>query len=122
MFNKLFAICLLVEDFDKSFDFYKNTLGLTVNSNEGKFANFKLGETELAIFGKDEAVAMFPSEHMGSGGGAVIGFQVDDVERACKDLKSKGVEVFEGPKTTAWGQTVAYFKDPDKNIWEVSKK
>ena len=30
-------------------------------------------------------------------------------------------DVFEGPKTTEWGQTVAYFKDPDGNIWEVSK-
>ena len=80
MFNKLFAVCLLVEDFDKSFDFYKNTLGLKVNSNEGKFANFKLGETELAIFQKSEASAMFPVKYMKSGGGAVIGFQVKSVK------------------------------------------
>ena len=42
MFSKLFAVCLLVEDFDKSLSFYKDTLGLEVNSQEGKFANFKL--------------------------------------------------------------------------------
>lgn len=122
MFNKLFAICLLVEDFDKSFSFYKSVLGLEVNSQEGKFANFKLEGTELAIFQKDEAVSMFPKEHMGKGGGAVIGFQVEDVDKVCKKLKQKGVEIFEGPKTTDWGQTVAYFKDPDGNIWEISKK
>ncbi len=122
MFNKLFAVCLLVEDFDKSFSFYKDTLGLEVNSQEGKFANFKLEGTELAIFQKDEATAMFPKENMGKGGGAVIGFQVDDVKKTCEDLKGKGVEIFEGPKKTEWGQTVAYFKDPDGNIWEVSNK
>lgn len=122
MFNKLFAICLLVEDFNKSFSFYKNTLGLKVNSQEGKFANFKLEGTELAIFQKDEATAMFPKENMGNGGGIVIGFQVDDVKKTCEEMKTKGVEIFEGPKKTEWGQTVAYFNDPDDNIWEVSNK
>ncbi len=93
-----------------------------VNSQEGKFADFKLGETSLAVFGKDEAVAMFAGEHIKSGGGCVLGFQVNDVSKACEDLKSKGLEIFEGPKKTEWGQTVAYFKDPDQNIWEVSQK
>jgi len=122
MFNKLFAACLLVSDFDKSLTFYRDILGLAVNSQDGKFADFKLEGTSLAIFQKDEAVAMFPKEQMGSGGGAVLGFQVDDVNKTCQDLKAKGAEIFEGPKTTAWGQTVAYFKDPDGNIWEVSGK
>ena len=122
IFNKLFAVCLLVENFDKSFDFYKNTLKLEVNSNEGKFVNFKLGETELAIFQKSEAIAMLPTKYMGNGGGAVIAFQVEDVGKTCKKLEEKGVKVFEGPKKTAWGQTVAYFNDPDDNIWEVSEK
>lgn len=122
MFNKLFAVCLLVDDFDKSFSFYKDILGLEVNSQEGQFANFKLGETELAIFEKDGAVAMFSKEHMGNGGGVVIGFQTENVEEICQKLREKGVEIFEGPKKTEWGQTVAYFKDPDNNIWEISAK
>lgn len=121
MFNKLFAICLLVDGFEKSLAFYKDILGLEVDSQDGKFANFKLEGTSLAIFQKDEAAAMFPIEHMKSGGGMVLGFQVDDVEKACEGLKSKGVEIFEGPKTTEWGQTVAYLKDPDDNIWEISE-
>lgn len=122
MFKKLFAVCLLVDDFQKSLTFYKDILGLEVNSQEGKFADFKIGETSLAIFQKDEAIAMFPKEHMKSGGGCVLGFQVSDIDKAYEELKSKGVEIFEGPKTTAWGQKVAYFKDPDENIWEVSEK
>lgn len=35
------------------------------------------------------------------------------------ELKSKGVTFFVDTKTTAWGQRVAYFKDPDGNIWEL---
>lgn len=122
MFNKLFAVCLLVDDFDKSMAFYKDKLGLEVNSQDGKFADFKLEGTSLAIFQKGEATAMFPQNHMAVGGGSVLGFQVADVNKACQELKAKGVEMFEGPKTTSWGQTVAYFKDPDGNIWEVSQK
>lgn len=120
MFDKLFAVALLVDSFNRSLEFYRDKLGLEVKSQDGKFANFKLGETELAIFEKGEAVSMFPAQYMKSGGGAVLGFQVKDVSRACEGLKSKGIEIFEGPKTTEWGQTVAYFLDPDGNIWEVS--
>jgi len=122
MFKKLFANCLLVKDFDKSLTFYRDVLGLEVNSTEGKFADFKLAGTSLAIFEKKAATSMFPKENMGQGGGVILAFQVEDVQKICDELKLKGVEIFEGPKTTEWGQTVAYFKDPDNNIWEISAK
>src|SRR3989338_1157812 len=122
MFDKLFAYCLLVEDFEKSLAFYSDILGLKVNSKDGKFADFKLEGTSLAIFQKSDAVAMFPKEHMDRGGGVVLAFQVENVQKFCDELKTKGVDTFEGPKTTTWGQIVAYFKDPDNNIWEVSQK
>lgn len=122
MFNKLFAICLLVNDFDNSVAFYKETLGLKVNYTEGKFANFKLEGTELAVFEKEAAVAMFPRKYMKKSGGFLIGIQVENLSQACKKLKKKGIKFFEGPKETPWGQKVAYFHDPDENIWEVSQK
>ena len=122
MFNKLFADCLLVNDFEKSLTFYRDVIGLQVNSTEGKFADFKLEGTSLAIFEKSTATSMFSKEHMGQGGGIVLAFQVENVQKTCDILKSKEVQIFEGPKTTPWGQTVAYFKDPDNNIWEVSTK
>lgn len=120
MFNKLYALCLLVENYEISFTFYKDTLGLELNSIDTKYADFKLGETLLAIFQKDEATNMFSEKHMNTGGGAVIAFPVEDVEKTCEELKQKGIEIFEGPKKMPWGQTVAYFKDPDKNILEIT--
>lgn len=122
MFNKLFANCLLVNDFDKSLVFYRDIIGLEINSTDGKFADFKLEGTSLAIFEKESATTMFSKENMGQGGGIVLAFQVEDVQKTCEELGSKGIKIFEGPKVTAWGQTVAYFKDPDNNIWEVSAK
>ena len=120
MFTKLYAICLLVEDYEKSLDFYKNTLGLKINSQDKNYTDFKLGESLFAIFQKDTATAMFSKSHMKSGGGAIIAFPVENVEETCKELEQKGVDIFGGPKTMSWGQTVAYFKDPDNNILEVT--
>jgi lactoylglutathione lyase len=120
MFNKLYALCLLVDDYEKSLIFYRDTLGLAVNSQDTQYTDFKLGETLLAIFQKDEATVMIPKSHMKSGGGCVIAFPVGNVEEVCQELKSKGIEIFEGPKQMPWGQTVAYFKDPDQNILEVT--
>ncbi|HAZ29444.1 TPA: hypothetical protein DCY43_01660 [candidate division WWE3 bacterium] len=121
MFNKLFAVCLLVKDFDTSFVFYKNKLGLELKSKDKGFANFKLEGPELAIFQKDAATAMFPKKYMGNGGGVSLAFQTANLESTCKKLNEAGVDIFEGPKQTPWGQKVAYFKDPDDNIWEVSE-
>ncbi len=120
MFKKIYALCLLVENYETSLKFYKDTLGLEVNSTDTKYADFKLGETLLAIFQKDEAINMFSIEHMKSGGGSVIAFPVENVEQTCEELKQKGIEIFEGPKKMPWGQKVAYFKDPDKNILEIT--
>ncbi|MBI3241261.1 MAG: VOC family protein [Chloroflexi bacterium] len=124
MFNRLTATCLLVHDLDKSIAFYRDTLGLEVEFANGNFfVKFKLDGTPLMLFEKEAAAKMlFPKEHITQGGGVLLAFQVDDLQKTCAELKSKGVEIFEGPKATAWGQTVAYFKDPDGNVWEVSAR
>jgi len=124
MFNRISANCLLVNDLDKSLTFYRDILGLKVDSaNKNFFVKFELEDTPLMIFEKEAAATMlFPKEHMAQGGGAILAFQVDNLQKTCDELKAKGVEIFEGPKATSWGQIVAYFKDPDGNVWEVSAK
>ena len=121
MFKKLYAICLLVDDFEKSLSFYRDVLGLKVNYQKGKYADFDLKGTSLAIFQKDEAEEMFPRKYMRSGGGVVLAFQVKNLRKSCSQLKKKGVNILEGPKTTSWGQKVAYYKDRNNKIWEISE-
>src|SRR3990167_9752227 len=104
MFSQLFAVCLLVNNFNKSLTFYKDILGLEVNNVDRKFADFKLMGTALVIFQKDEAVSMFPRKFMKSVGGSVLSFQVENVQKTCEQLKKKNIKIIEGPKTTPWGQ------------------
>lgn len=121
MFKSLFVVCLLVEDFEVSRKFYQNVLGLEINNTDTGFADFKLNGTSLAIFQKDAAISMFPMKFMSTGGSAVLAFQVIDLNKTIQKLQKNGVLIFEGPKVTSWGQKVAYFFDPDKNIWEISE-
>lgn len=123
MFDKIAAVCLTVKNFEASLDFYKNVLELPTDyiDQKGKFANFKVGETSLAIFQKDKATGMFPAKYMKPAGGFLMSYQAKDLKTECKKLEAKGVKIFEGPKETSWGQKVAYFQDPDGNIWEVSE-
>lgn len=120
MITKLDAICLLVEDLEVSQNFYRNKLGLSVKSTDVGFVEFQLGETPLAIFEKKHAVVMFPNKYMTSPGGAVIALRVEDIMKTCEELMSKDIAIFEGPKSTSWGQTVAYFHDPDGHTIELT--
>jgi len=121
MFDKIYAVCLLVENYKKSLSFYNDILEFKINSQDKNYTDFKVGDTLFAIFEKKEAEVMFPGRHMNKGGGAVIAFPVGNVDEICKLLNGKGVRIFEGPKVMPWGQKVAYFKDPDNNIIEVTE-
>lgn len=116
----MFANCLLVNDFEKSLSFYRDILGLEVNTNEGKFANFKIDNIELAIMEKSLVTDLFPLDKITGNGSVLLCFQVEDVEKTYKNLSGKGVNFIAKPKLTSWGQMVAYFTDPDNNIWEIS--
>ena len=120
MILNIFAVCLLVEDLPISREFYEQKLGLVINSTDTGFVDYKLGETPLALFEKKHATAMFAARYMKPSGGAVVALQVDNVEKSCQELVDKGVEIFEGPKLTSWGQTVAYLHDPDRHIIELT--
>lgn len=122
MLKRLSSACILVNDLKQSLHFYCDILGLKVNYTNDGFAGFTVDGIGLSVFQKSDAVAMYPSQYMNKGGGILLGFQVKDVATTVNELTKKGITVFEGPKKTAWGQTVAYFSDPDGNIWEISNE
>jgi uncharacterized glyoxalase superfamily protein PhnB len=45
---------------------------------------------------------------------------VDDVDREYEELRAKGVHFVKPPTTQPWGQRIAYFEDPEGNLWEIS--
>ena len=45
---------------------------------------------------------------------------VDDVDATVDELKSRGVELLNGPMDRPWGIRTASFRDPGGHIWEVA--
>ena len=120
-------IRLLVNDFDKAFSFYNDTLGLecTWGKLGDNFASFNIGvESGLAIFKAElmnMAIANFDgkkSEKLQDK--SVIVIEVENVSTTYNELKNKGITFLNEPKDmSAWGIRVAHFRDTEGNLLEI---
>ena len=124
---KFSNIRLLVNDFDKCFSFYKDTLSLecTWGKPGDNFASFNVGvPSGLALFSAD-----LMSIAINNSGAAknetvrdkmAIILQVDNVDEVYEALKVKGVYFLTEPKDmAAWGIRVTHFRDPENNLIEL---
>ena len=120
-------IRLLVNDFDKAFTFYNDTLGLecTWGKLGDNFASFNIGlESGLAIF-KAELMGMAIDNYTAKNNGgsqdkSVIVIEVENVSHTYEKLKSKGITFLTEPKDMpAWGIRVAHFRDTEGNLLEI---
>lgn len=124
---KLNNIRLLVNDFEKSFDFYNETLDLkcTWGDREAVFASFDIGlPSGLAIFKSDLMAEVTgnidaDSDNTSNDKFAII-LEVENVDEMFTELKTKRIEFIAEPKDMkAWGIRVAHFRDPDGNLIEI---
>jgi len=120
-------IRLLVNDFDKAFTFYNDTLGLecTYGKPGDNYASFDIGVASgLAIF-KAELMGMAIENYDAKKNGksqdkfAII-VEVEDVSDTYQQLKNKGVTFLSEPQDMeAWGIRVAHFRDTEENLFEI---
>lgn len=124
---RISQIRLLVTDFAACFRFYRDVLGLRVASgNENEvYADFHLTpEVGLALFRRDLMAAVVGTSakpaHADAQDAAVVVFQVDNVDAAGDELKTKGVTLVAPPTDRPdWGIRTIQFRDPDGNLVEV---
>lgn len=109
---KLYAIRILVNDWNNACDFYGQTLGLELEFKDDGFgwAEFSVGSAKLGIERATPDDAALVGRFLG------ISLQVDNVEQSYQSLKAKGVEFTAPPETQIWGGVLAHFKDPSGNI------
>jgi catechol 2,3-dioxygenase-like lactoylglutathione lyase family enzyme len=111
-----------VTDRERALSFYLDTLGLKLRSTDENGDFVELGSALLRMTRVDDHQAH---------GHPVLGWNVDDLVAAVRDLRSRGVEftIFEGAGqdelgiwTSPDGSTqVAFFADPDGNVLTVSR-
>jgi catechol 2,3-dioxygenase-like lactoylglutathione lyase family enzyme len=110
---------LAVKDLDRAQRFYEDVLGLEKTGEEG--------EDVIAYRSGASTINVYRSEFAGTNKATAVTWEVDNIEDAIRDLKSKGVafEHYQVPGLRQDGDLyvaetgamrTAWFKDPDGNI------
>jgi catechol 2,3-dioxygenase-like lactoylglutathione lyase family enzyme len=117
------AITLFVEDLDAAKRFYSDVFRLPVFFEDDASAVFKFGDTLVNLLAAGEATELIaPARVAARDAGARFQFTlaVDDVDAKVAELRSRGVELLNGPMDRPWGVRTASFRDPGRHIWEVA--
>ena len=117
------AITLFVEDLRAAKRFYSDVFRLPVHFEDDNSTVFKFGDTLVNLLQTSEAPELVAPATVGTPDSGVR-FQftlgVDDVDAIVDELKSRGVELLNGPMDRPWGIRTASFRDPGGHIWEVA--
>ena len=120
---------IAVTDMTRAEEFYEGKLGLSASRTDAD-------GSKVYASGGDVALVVYPSpEHAGRATATLATWYVDDVEQMVDELTSNGVtfEQYEGVlesgfdygtdekgvSSRAGGGKVAWFKDPDGNVFSI---
>lgn len=114
MIKRVKFVGIPVRDQDRALDFYVNTLGFTVVTDQPLGPGQRW--IELRPPKGDAGIALFtpPGHEDRIGTFTGISMECDDVEKTHKELVAKGVEFAKPPEKEPWG-TMAIMKDSEGN-------
>ncbi len=114
---------LAVKDIDTARAFYEGTLGLTLVSSQGhELSVYQSGNTRLNVY---------RSRFAGTNQATAVTWSVENIESVVADLKAKGVafehyqmpgNALENDVYVHGSMKVAWFKDPDGNILNLTNR
>lgn len=121
MITQIKFVTVPVRDQEKALDFFVNKLGFKVATDQAMGPGQRW--IELKIAGSPTMIVPFtPPGHEDRIGSFVpLSFQCDNVEKTAAELKAKGVQFKQDPKTEPWG-TSAIFLDPDGNQYVIGSR
>ncbi len=120
MIKSVKFVSIPVKDQERALAFWRDKIGCKVATDQPfgaqRWIELKIpgGETGLVLFtpeGQEDRVGSF-------WGGS---FHCDDARKTFEELKARGVEFTQPPKTEHWG-TSAIFKDSEGNTFVMSSK
>ncbi|WP_216899070.1 VOC family protein [Nocardia alni] len=121
----LTQIRLIVGDFARCVEFYRDVVGLRpqVEEPEPPYVAFKpeLGSS-LCLHERDDLDAMLGGVlRAGKGDTALVSLRVDDLDDYLSVIRARGAEIASGP--VAFGDRIrcAYLRDPDGNLIEIQQ-
>jgi catechol 2,3-dioxygenase-like lactoylglutathione lyase family enzyme len=119
------AITLFVDDPHRSKSFYKDVFDLSPIYEDEDSAAFRFENLILNLLKVPAARDLIdPGAVAGREAGSrfQLTIWVDDADAVCAELKTRGVELLNGPVDREWGMRTASFTDPDGHIWEIAQE
>ena len=117
------AITLFVEDLAAAKRFYGDVFRLPVHFEDDSSTSFRFGDTIVNLLQTSDAPELVEPATVATPD-AGVRFQftlgVDDVDAMVDELKSRGVELLNGPMDRPWGIRTASFRDPGGHVWEIA--
>jgi catechol 2,3-dioxygenase-like lactoylglutathione lyase family enzyme len=112
----MFYVYAKVADLERAKQFYGDTLGWKLHTDEPQVAGFWFGSAYL-VAGLDSGAASGPPRAEGMH----IAARVSDIEAEHVRLAERGVEV--SPiQRRPWGERNFSFEDPDGYLWELDSR
>jgi len=118
------AITLFVEDLQAARRFYEEVFQLPVHYEDDASTVFRFGDTLVNLLRVSEAPGLVAPATVASpeaGSRFQFTLDVEDVDAMCDELRSRGVELLNGPMDRPWGIRTASFRDPGGHIWEIAR-
>lgn len=99
---------MIVQDMDESVKFYRDVLGLEIDSEHNPFPGLTItimkgeGDARIELIeNKEDDIGLYS-----------VGIEVEDINATLDELKSKGANIAKGPTPITVG-TLAFLKDPN---------
>ncbi|MCZ6458284.1 MAG: VOC family protein [Gammaproteobacteria bacterium] len=116
---RIWYVNVYVSDFNKSLEFYRDKMGLSVVVEDANFgyASFDTQGAGFAI------AAVQPDSEQSSlvGRQTGIGWGVENVDDTYDSLRERGVEFTSPPQEQPWGGYMAMLQDPDGNVFYLDQ-
>jgi catechol 2,3-dioxygenase-like lactoylglutathione lyase family enzyme len=123
--TRITGCCLLVDDLQRSVDFYTGKLGLVLHRKAYGFAQYEprrnvhLSTWQVDYFCDEVGLPRQAYRALNKAMPGVLLSSAAEVDAAYAELKGRGVAFAKPPQTYPWNAYACYFDDPDGNIWEL---
>ena len=125
MIRHLAGIAEIVDDLEAAVSFYRDGLGLKVDSSESGYASVEItGVLHFGIWSREAAAEATFGDKAAVDRitpGFTIEFEVDEVPATSQALEGRGLQFTHGPKEEPWGQTTARFPSPSGVICGIAE-
>ena len=117
---------LMVDDVNRSIEFYQKILGFTtfvkVPDNNPFFVIMKNNSIQIMLYQRDKFVEEIPKfEKLKLGGSIVIYLEVVEVKKTFQEIKDN-VKIIQKMHETNYGTLEFSFEDINSYVWMISEK